>query len=196
MVCRKRGRLGLDHVTDTTYNSFIRQWACFITRGQSQWNLECNCFGVASTYPFKAFTSGNISLRLFCSKQLSWLVHRLWPHKSWLSKKYTLWRAAILVMDATRRYFDLKASFSFLDIYVYMWCLMVLVIIVDTLLSLWECRSWNTTLDIWYLVWRLHRTSSHSQKQAMEWIESMSKGNCVEPYQLHTSPKIRSTILK
>ena len=125
-------------------NSFISQWAFYVMWGSSQWNVSYDLFWFASTYPFKAYATSKVSAWIFWSKYPSWVVHILLPGRAWNLKKSTPQWAAILVMDVIRRYFEVNASFSFLGMSLERWCLMDLVIIVETTLYLREYRSWNT----------------------------------------------------
>ena len=145
--------------------------------GTRQWNPEYYLFGIAPTHPFKEYVPGNVSVSIFGSNNLYWVVPRLWPERAYLLKKSTFWWAAILVMDAIRRYSEIKSFFSFLCTSLERWSLMYLAIIVETPLYLWEWRSWNKKLDIWYSGWRNHMSSSHAQKQAREWSESWVEEN-------------------
>ena len=123
--------------TYNVYNTFIMQWYCSLMWGPNQWNIGYYLIVVVSTHPFRAYEPGNIVSRLFCSNCLSLLVPRLWPDQSWLSNNSTPWWAVILVMDAIRRDFELNSSFSFLFTHFYRWCVVALVLIMDTPVSLW-----------------------------------------------------------
>ena len=162
------------------YNAFIKQWVCSDMWGPDKWNIGYDIFGVASNHPFKEYKPDKVSASIFFN-YLSWLFLRLWPQRVWLSKNFTPRWAAILVMDAIQRGFELNTYFSLLGAYLEKWHMMALFIIVANPLSLWECRSWNTKLAIWYLGWRRNRPSSHARNKQGSEVSIDQKKTFAEP---------------
>ena len=143
-------------------------------------------------HPLKAYAPVKVDERVFWFNYFSWLIHRLLPEQAWLSKESTPSWAAILVMDAIRRYFDLNTSLSLLGKSLEGWNMMVLVIKLDTILSLWDCRSWKKK---WLSEIQDDGATGHPHMpRNMQGNEVSPEQNIffADPSNLHTSPNFSS----